>query len=94
MDIITTSLPIFESGYVVAELTVHVRPCFDQRIGAMLGDPYLASDVMFEDMQGDRHSFDLARTGSILAEIKRDQPRVWAEIEAAATARTNPSLAA
>lgn len=80
MDIVTTTVPIREGSHVVAELTVHVRPCFDQAFA----DPYMASDVFFEDMQEHRLSLFGSRKRAILAEIKRDQPRIWAEIEAAA----------
>ncbi len=86
MDLITTTLPIFESGYVIGELTVHVRPAFDQAFS----NPFMASDVVFEDSQGDRHGFNDSSKREVLAAIRRDQPLVWAEIEAAA----HPSLAA
>lgn len=80
MDLITTTLPIFESGYVVGELTVHIRPCFDQAFR----DPHHACDVLFDDYQGDRRAFSTERAREVLATIRRDQPLVWAEIEAAA----------
>lgn len=84
MDLITTTLPIFESGYVVGELTVHIRPCFDQAIERMFGDGYLASDVEFEDSQENRHGFGDDRKRTIFAEIKRYRPVDWKRIEAAA----------
>lgn len=85
MPLITTHLPIFESGYVVAELTVHVRPCFDMAFERMFGDGYLASDVSFEDSQEDPHPVSDDRKRTIFAEIKRYKPSKWAEIEAAAS---------
>lgn len=77
---VTTTLPIREGSHVVAELTVHIRPCFDQAFA----DPYMASDVVFEDLQENRLSLFGSRKRAILAEIKRDQPLVWDEIVSAA----------
>lgn len=86
MDLITTQLPIREGDSVLGAngepymMTVRIRPCFDQAFS----DPYMASDVFFEDMQEHRLSLFGSRKRAILAEIKRDQPHIWAEIEAAA----------
>jgi len=86
MDLVTTTLPIREGDSVLGTagepymMTVHIRPCFDQAFA----DPYMASDVVFEDLQENRLSLFGSRKRAILAEIKRDQPLVWDEIEAAA----------
>lgn len=87
MGLVTTTLPIREGDCVLGAdgepymMTVHIRPCFDQAFC----NPYMASDVFFEDLQEHRLSLFGARKRAILAEIKRDQPLVWAEIEAAAS---------
>lgn len=87
-EIVVTALPIFENGYVVHHLPIRIRACFDQAIEAMYGNPYFASDVWFEDAEQDRRAFSDDRARSVLAQIKKDQPLVWAEIEAAASAHS------
>ena len=77
---ISTTLPIFEGGYVVGELNITVRPRYDEAFS----DPYAASDVFFEDSQENRHAFPDKRAREVLAQIRRDQPLVWSEIEAEA----------
>lgn len=87
MDLITTTLPIREGEYVLGAngepymMTVRIRPAFDQAFR----NPYDACDVLFDDYQGDRRAFSTERAREVLAAIRRDQPLVWAEIEAAAS---------
>ncbi len=80
MNIVTAYVPIFECGYVVAEMSVEVRPAWDDALGG------LHADISFEDAQGDLHPFPEDRGKEILAEIKRSQPSVWKEIEEVAEA--------
>lgn len=82
MNTVTAFLPLYESGHVVAEMTVTIRAAYD---GAF-GNPYAASEVSFEDVSGKRHAFSDQRAAEVLAQIRRDQPEVWREIEEVAEA--------
>lgn len=88
---VTAELPIMESGHIVAWLNVTVNAAYD---GAFKEDPYHASDVSFDDVHGNRQPFSQERGHEILARIRSERKSEWAQIEAAATARTNPTLAA
>lgn len=81
---ITSALSIMEGVHVIHYLPIYIRPCFDQAFEQMFKDGYLASDIWFEDAEGDRHAFSDDRKREAFAEIRRYQPAKWAEIVSAA----------
>jgi hypothetical protein len=75
-------MPIEKHGRKVAEYLVSVRPKDDAALGGIIG----ASDVFYEDDEGDRHPMSQQDAEATLKEIKKFMPEEWAEIEAAAEA--------
>jgi hypothetical protein len=76
---VTAYIPLRERDIVVGDLEIRIRPLHDE---AFADD--LACDVFFIGADDKQHAFSDLRAREILAEIKRDWPATWREIEEAA----------
>jgi hypothetical protein len=76
---VTAYIPLRERDIVVGDLEIRIRPLPDE---AFADD--LACDVFFIGTDDKQHAFTDLRAREILAEIKRDCPATWREIEEAA----------
>lgn len=64
---VTACIPIFERGYKVADLTVHIDP--------------VSRAVAFEDKDGTRREMAAGRAHEILTDIRLYDRDKWREIE-------------
>lgn len=64
---VTAYIPIFEQGYKVADLTVHIDPA--------------SRAVAFEDRDGTRRPLPAGRAHEILTDIRLYDRDKWREIE-------------
>lgn len=64
---VTAYIPLFEQGYKVADLTVHIDPA--------------SRAVAFEDKEGNRRQMAPARAHEILTDIRLYDRDKWRELE-------------
>ena len=73
---VTAHIPLRERDIVVADLEVRIRPIRDQ---AFPDD--MACDLYFIGADEKTYTFTDHRAREVLAEIKRDFPATWREIQ-------------
>ncbi|MFZ5676332.1 MAG: hypothetical protein ACOZAM_25510 [Pseudomonadota bacterium] len=76
---VTAHIPLRERDIVVGDLEVRIRPIHDQ-----VFPDNLACDIFFIGADEKAYAFTDHRAREVLAEIKRDFPATWREIQEAA----------
>jgi hypothetical protein len=76
---VTAYIPLRERDIVVGDPEIRIRPIHDE---AFADD--LACDVFFIGADEKQYTFSDQRAREVLAEIKREHPATWREIEEAA----------
>lgn len=79
---VTAELPVMQFGYRIGEMTVHVRPAYDEA----MGNPYRACEVFVEDDSGKRHGLSDSDAAIVLGRIHDELPATWREIVSEAEA--------
>lgn len=73
---ITAHIPLRERDIVVGDLEIRIRPIHDETF-----PDDMACDVFFIGIDERAHAFTDHRAREVLAEIKRDLPQTWREIQ-------------